>query len=124
MTGFFHFYPTTKTTGEKYDMVSMPYDGLFSFLLSMKKWEDICPCMVSMPYDGLFSFLQRIIPVSDADYSKCQCPMTGFFHFYLRRYLNCGMRTGRVSMPYDGLFSFLPSMYRNSLTYSAGVNAL
>ncbi len=38
-------------------VVSMPYDGLFSFLpKSVGAWERIR--RVSMPYDGLFSFLQ------------------------------------------------------------------
>ena len=59
MTGFFHFYILRYGIHPKVGAnVSMPYDGLFSFLL--------CTCLllndhrtVSMPYDGLFSFLPK-----------------------------------------------------------------
>ena len=56
MTGFFHFY--------RYRVRS-----------SVHKYT------VSMPYDGLFSFL-RIRWYGRRKRSRCQCPMTGFFHFY------------------------------------------
>ena len=59
MTGFFHFcIPCSILTGSRGRMVSMPYDGLFSFLRP--------------------SNLRRI----QHGKKKCQYPMTGFFHFY------------------------------------------
>ena len=89
-------------------MVSMPYDGLFSFLHDLCIYKKIKKGgRVSMPYDGLFSFLLTgrqnctstsprgvnalwraffisTVPVAynDRYNRRCQCPMTGFFHFY------------------------------------------
>ena len=106
MTGFFHFYRRTGTFGIWGSAVSMPYDGLFSFLPELHPWRGkIWQCVnalwraffisteilprticksrrVSMPYDGLFSFLHGALTKSVKIGSMCQCPMTGFFHFY------------------------------------------
>ena len=129
--------------------VSMPYDGLFSFLpggLSDKEkkvlegvnalWRAFFISTqravveknarkVSMPYDGLFSFLllERGHPVP-LHGKGCQCPMTGFFHFYEAHYGFKHIIVDEVSMPYDGLFSFLPSGRRLTTVSSGGVNAL
>ena len=59
MTGFFHFYSV-----------------VVEFI------EDSTD-LVSMPYDGLFSFLPRKYTDKGATTAWCQCPMTGFFHFYV-----------------------------------------
>ena len=61
--------------------VSMPYDGLISFLPCEHAVYPLGGGQVSMPYDGLISFLH---------YAKDDSTIL----------LN-------VSMPYDGLFSFL-----------------
>ena len=84
MTGFFHFYPKNswKTRGayggvnalwraffistkskevqimDEQLIVSMPYDGLFSFLRNIS-FATVSGSSVSMPYDGLFSFLRE-----------------------------------------------------------------
>ena len=159
MTGFFHFYQNQCWSTESWcggvnalwraffistlkrpgtsnleKRVSMPYDGLFSFLRRLGKifptsrmlsvnalWRAffistqgiLTTCyivaeQVSMPYDGLFSFLliwRSAIYVSWC--GRCQCPMTGFFHFYLALAYAGTVHKSQVSMPYDGLFSFL-----------------
>ena len=62
---------------------------------------------VSMPYDGLFSFLRSRHRSGIDGHTGCQCPMTGFFHFYKVRAKTSSGTPLKVSMPYDGLFSFL-----------------
>ena len=132
MTGFFHFYWEEYRDEGGGIYVSMPYDGLFSFLHTHDSWSEEDQ-EVSMPYDGLFSFLRaglgkflrllvgvnalrraffistihaRICSISVA--YRCQCPTTGFFHFY-KKMNSFRSNRPRVSMPYDGLFSFLHS---------------
>ncbi len=81
LTGFLHFYVKVTGLGEVKANVSMPFNGLPSFLP--------CACcrhsgasVVSMPFNGLPSFLHWLaidVPIKN---KLCQCPLTGFLHFY------------------------------------------
>ena len=131
MTGFFHFYDCGVCVGVLQQPVSMPYDGLISFLLDNLE-EECDGGQVSIPYDGLISFLRRMYQKFSGAYlvvsmpydglisflleetllylthvERCQCPMTGLFHFYTMTNTHMEMKSS-VSMPYDGLISFLP----------------
>ena len=115
-----------------YYFVSMPYDGLFSFLpgRNMQGWslttgvnalwraffistyKQTWNCSykkwVSMPYDGLFSFLHYYHDHFCSLQHSVSMPYDGLFSFLLR-WLWLTMVKLQVSMPYDGLFSFLRS---------------
>ena len=103
-SGFSLFYTVSSAHNDHAQNVSMPYFGLFSFLLrermikmksyicfnallraflfsTLRKKEINSMQKVSMPYFGLFSFLLM---------AKCKAT-----------------RKAKVSMPYFGLFSFL-----------------
>ena len=98
MTGFFISTKNDKRKQDKWNGVSMPYDGLFHFYI-MKK-------------------LYRVV------YFECQCPMTGFF-ISTEPWSRARTIRRPVSMPYDGLFHFY--LYRTRTSKSSartGVNAL
>ena len=107
MTGFFHFYDCGVCVGVLQQPVSMPYDGLISFLLDNLE-EECDGGQVSIPYDGLISFLRRMYQKFSGAYLVVSMPYDGLFSFLHCTLDNADMRsTNLVSMPYDGLFSFL-----------------
>ena len=135
MTGFFHFYNRKAELIALRETVSMPYDGLFSFLQAarrhIQRGRVMCQCpmtgffhfykhdeerysefiqKVSMPYDGLFSFLPSINQAMVTGPTMCQCPMTGFFHFY--PYFKFALRELRdvCQCPMTGFFHFYPHL--------------
>ncbi len=84
MTGFFHFYKHIRKAINLIQKVSMPYDGLFSFLhLNLEE------CKIQ-EYGGVNAlwrafFISTYWPLwcrCSCTLRGCQCPMTGFFHFY------------------------------------------
>ena len=134
MTGFFHFYRLSAQGESVFKAhVSMPYDGLFSFLRSLKRLHRLCRRRwCQCPMTGFFHFYYCSDCYCNSRSSRCQCPMTGFFHFYsrkaasgqesqdgvnalwraffistLRTFSRKRAKESPVSMPYDGLFSFL-----------------
>ena len=132
MTGFFHFYFNFfRSWRRRCSCVNALWRAFF-ISTKINRDHPKCSRRVSMPYDGLFSFL-RFAGIHGARVFACQCPMTGFFHFYrqrifqvIRDYVGVNAlwqaffistrddpwsqgQWNRVSMPYDGLFSFLPN---------------
>ena len=172
MTGFFHFYTAYTTPPCRSRACQCPMTGFFHFYTAAREADDVIFGGVSMPYDGLFSFLPMRTHGTQSSFRGCQCPMTGFFHFYLcsssswdeKDLCQCPMtgffhfyggdccRAGsskqcqcpmtgffhfyapgresrfdeyrHVSMPYDGLFSFLHGNGRSRVWTSYCVNAL
>ena len=125
MTGFFHFYlDSFVSAAAPYCWCQCPMTGFFHFYDSFDKERGIYCGYVSMPYDGLFSFLQTLSFDERREPCTCQCPMTGFFHFYF--FTTCSQTSENVvSMPYDGLFSFLRSWWKERGREStSSVNAL
>ena len=62
-------------------MVSMPYDGLFSFLRKTfcSNWST--PGGVNALWRAFFISTDTVFVAAFTNI-RCQCPMTGFFHFY------------------------------------------
>ena len=145
------FFISTKKNGKKDGAHAESVNALWRafFISTIPTQSNLMTDQVSMPYDGLFSFLRGpAIPCNDAragvnalwraffistlrkDFSyreisvKCQCPMTGFFHFYVVRPSFSSLHIRRVSMPYDGLFSFLQNPFHYHRIRGMCVNAL
>ena len=107
MTGFFHFYVLAVMMSLLLYIagVSMPYDGLFSFLPHWDRKDSryatrVCQC----PMTGFF------ISTKEEEMKKVafivSMPYDGLFHFYAHYCQRRIPRRLRVSMPYDGLFHF------------------
>ena len=80
-TGFFHFYILRKRINDSENCVSMPSNGLLSFLPEVPETPEV-PEMFQCPQTGFFHFYRKeILNVTEND--MFQCPQTGFFHFYL-----------------------------------------
>ena len=82
LTGFFHFYSLGDyMKAAKYIGVSMPFNGLPSFLQEVTDFmskDKRCQC----PLTGFFHFHKVTFVIEGVEVKECQCPLTGFFHFY------------------------------------------
>ena len=80
-TGLHHFYRKFSEDEIEQMYVSMPFNGLTSFLHAESQACNRNKRKVSMPFNGLTSFL-HFENGALFFYDVCQCPSTGLHHFY------------------------------------------
>ena len=86
-SGFTHFYKAAKkVVANKNGLCQCPTSGFTHFYTYKKKIYCGFIYYVSMPYIGLYSFLLSTCACTGSNFRRCQCPTSGFTHFYIRNF--------------------------------------
>ena len=94
-TGYLHFYGITGSRLLLLQCVSMPFNGLPSFLRS-RDFAEMHECMLQCqcPSTGYLHFYLEYASEELKDDAEivCQCPSTGYLHFYPGDDVSCSYR--------------------------------
>ena len=108
LTGYLHFYSWWGRSCAGWYYVSMPFNGLSSFLhISIQELRTVNES-VSMPFNGLSSFLPTWTWIWEKKYHMVSMLFNGLSSFLLFPWAWGRVEVSCVSMLFNGLSSFLP----------------